>query len=276
MKGGIRPLGYTIVEVMIFLAVSGVMFLLAASFISGKQEVVEFKQGLTSTATQVQNTLNAVSNGEFPSLASISCSAIPYGQPTISATPAPQGTNGGPNGCIFLGKVIQFNVGNVDTNYEVYTIAARQTDTSTGQDVASFSAAQPIDVDQYKQASSLEYGLEYTKSFICTSSMSCLTPLNGAFGVYTSFDAGATTGQSGAQSIIVAPVPNAISGETPAVMRSTMDSPVGLKASTQLSAGSFILLCFQEGSRIGSVSIGGSEGQQFTTSLQSGGPFACN
>ena len=65
MNGGKRPLGYTIIEVMIVLAVSGVMFIIAASFISGKQESTAFTEGANEFASQLQQTIAEVADGQY-------------------------------------------------------------------------------------------------------------------------------------------------------------------------------------------------------------------
>ena len=49
-----QPFGYTIVEVMIVLAVSSAMFLIAANFINGKQERTAFSQGSNEMVSQLQ------------------------------------------------------------------------------------------------------------------------------------------------------------------------------------------------------------------------------
>jgi len=77
MIGGNKPHGYTIVEVLIFLAISSLMFLLAAGFISGKQSAVEFKQGMNDINTQIGSVVNDVANGQYPPSATFTCTAPP-------------------------------------------------------------------------------------------------------------------------------------------------------------------------------------------------------
>ena len=65
MIGGNKPHGYTIVEVLIFLAISSLMFLLAATFISGKQSAVEFKQGMNDINTQIKSVVPGLGSPEI-------------------------------------------------------------------------------------------------------------------------------------------------------------------------------------------------------------------
>jgi len=127
MKGGKRPLGYTIVEVMIVLAVSGVMFVIAANFISGKQQRTAFTAGSNEFATQVQTVATQVIDGQFSDVA-FGCSAV-AGSPQLSITAV--GERGQNPQCVFLGKFIHLVVGAGNKNtYEVFSIAGARTATS--------------------------------------------------------------------------------------------------------------------------------------------------
>lgn len=111
MKGGKnrQPLGYTIVEVMIVLAVSGMMFVIAASFINGKQEQSAFTAGTKDMASQIQDVVEQVTDGKYSDIP-LGCNAggSSLGFPISSAD---QGTN---SPCVFLGKLLQFSNGSPD------------------------------------------------------------------------------------------------------------------------------------------------------------------
>jgi prepilin-type N-terminal cleavage/methylation domain-containing protein len=107
MKGGKRPLGYTIIEVMIVLAISGIMFLIAATFIGSKQQDTAFNAGVNEVASQVQNTIQQVTSGQYSDI-DLDCTLVSPGPPasiTISSGTNTQGTN---TGCTFLGKLMVF------------------------------------------------------------------------------------------------------------------------------------------------------------------------
>jgi prepilin-type N-terminal cleavage/methylation domain-containing protein len=121
MNGGKnrQPLGYTIVEVMVVLAVSGVMFLIAAQFISGKQEKAAFTAGVNDTASRIQDVIEQVNDGKYSDVP-IGCALSLSGTGlTINGlVGAQQGTQ---NQCVFLGKLLEFNAGS--PNYTVASIA---------------------------------------------------------------------------------------------------------------------------------------------------------
>ncbi len=125
MKGGKRPLGYTIIEVMIVLVISGVMFLIASQFISGKEQTTAFTQGVNTMASQIQNTIQQVTSGQYSDIP-LNCA---FNGTTTSVTPGTntQGTN---SQCVFLGKLIRFTGVN-NPNYEVISLAGGQVDPST-------------------------------------------------------------------------------------------------------------------------------------------------
>lgn len=122
MKGGKRPLGYTIIEVMIVLLISGVMFIIASQFISGKEQTTAFTQGVNTMASQVQNTIQEVVSGQYSDIP-LNCT-FNGGNTTIVPGNNAQGTN--PE-CVFLGKLIRFT-GLNSPNYEVISLAGGQID----------------------------------------------------------------------------------------------------------------------------------------------------
>lgn len=111
--------GFTIVEMMTVLAVSAGLFLVAATYISGKQARTEFQVGIRDMQTQIQQIINETASGYYGTDEPFSCSRTGSGL-NIGVGGA-LGTN---TGCIFLGKVVV-----VDNNkLHVYSLAgARQT-----------------------------------------------------------------------------------------------------------------------------------------------------
>jgi prepilin-type N-terminal cleavage/methylation domain-containing protein len=122
MQGGEnrQPLGYTIVEVLIVLAISAVMFVIAANFINGKQERTAFIQGVNEMASRLQDTVDQVTNGHYSDVP-ISCSA-PGGPLDINVSSPQQGKN---QECVFLGKIVHFyaNGTTFPQNYETISLA---------------------------------------------------------------------------------------------------------------------------------------------------------
>ena len=284
---GRRSGGYTIVEVMIFMAVSGLMFVAAAVFINGKQAQVEFKQGLSAANSQLGTIINEVSNGEYNSLGNSLCQTSPGpGQPQFISSGT--GNQGNSYGCIFLGKVIQYNVGGDSTSYNIYSIAGRQFTPNTINPVGSFAEADPIPIDpnvsnNYPNltiSGTLQNGTQinglYQCQGDCTNSANNSRTQIGAFGIFDSFSSSsstmATAQDSGSQSIVVATVPV---GGTSVSHSTAVNTMIGSLSNVTVNS-DYILLCFKNGSKSGSITVGGINGQQFTTSMQVGGyPTIC-
>lgn len=290
--------GYTIVEVMIFMAVSGVMFLMAVVFISGKQASVDFRHSMSDVNLQIKTIVNEVANGEYQSLGSNKCVAGAASQPVVSSGVASQGSNGGASGCIFLGKVVQFNTGGDKTQYTIYTIAGRQLNASSSP-VSNFVDAKPMALDSSAPARStanltqtrtLLSGLEFIKALSCTSNCGAAIPVYSAvgdFGFFGSFGgfsaASGSNSSSATQTVVTAIIPNSTSGQSRLdtvnlLNDSTTWSPIDTSASTYVvGGGRTLVLCFKYGKKYGSVTVGGTNGQQFTTDLQTGNgvPSAC-
>jgi len=138
-----RASGYTIVEVMIVLAVSSLMFLIAANFISGRQQSNAFRVGTNELAQRIQSTLEEVNDGQYSDIP-LTCTVSGSGVPTASVPVGPasptQGTNA--NGCVFMGKLMHFRVADVQTNYETFSLAGSQKD-STGKLATGYQSASP-------------------------------------------------------------------------------------------------------------------------------------
>ena len=141
MKGGeTDSRGFTIVETMIVLAVSGLIFLIAAFFIAGKQRETQFNQGIRDAQAQLQQIINEVATGFYPDSNNFSCTPGATGPTFSTVIQTGQGSN---SGCIFLGKAIQFQTGTNDPEQlSVLTIAGNQND-SSGDTVTDLSTAFP-------------------------------------------------------------------------------------------------------------------------------------
>ncbi|MDB5170700.1 MAG: hypothetical protein JWO35_394 [Candidatus Saccharibacteria bacterium] len=126
MNGGKRPLGYTIIEVMIVLAVSGLMFVIAGNFISGKQAKTSFNSGSNEMASRVTDVIGQVNSGHYSDQAFTCVSSSDGSPPQIKANDANQSARSGKNfGCVFLGKLIHFKDGE-PTKYEVFSLTGNR------------------------------------------------------------------------------------------------------------------------------------------------------
>jgi hypothetical protein len=130
MKGGKnrQSFGYTVVEVMIVLAVSGMMFIVAANFINGKQAKTAFNQGVNEMASRLQDTIEQVTDGRYsdiPLNCSVVGSSLNFSGPTKG-----QGKN---QDCVFLGKIVHFysaDGSGQPQDYETFSLATARTATT--------------------------------------------------------------------------------------------------------------------------------------------------
>lgn len=101
--------GYTIVEALIFLAVTAVLFVSAMVLISGRQAAAEFSASVRDFESELRDLANDVATGYYANMTSggqrIRCVGSTSGI-TLSAVSGDE--QGSSQGCIYLGKAIQF------------------------------------------------------------------------------------------------------------------------------------------------------------------------
>ncbi len=273
---GSKQTGYTIIEVLIFVAISGFMFVLAAAFINGKQASAEFRQGVNDINSQLQQVINDVSNGFYPSNSGFTCYSN-TGILTITSPATGQGANagnrGGVGGCVFLGKVVQFNADQDPLKYYVYTVAGSQfaNGATDGNVPATFAEALPTAVDNASvnltDKRKLQWGLKVIGMYDNSTSPAAPLSAVGFYGGFGSYS-GASL-QSGSQSTTVVALTNTVSaatGETEATMTShikTGTTDANARNNPQIT------ICFQgRDNQYGKVVIGGGLGQRLTTTLR--------
>lgn len=125
-----RSVGYTIIETMIFLAVSAAMFMSAMALISGRQNKTEFNSAIRDFESSMNDIANDVSSGYYANATStatkIKCS-VTAGNLTVTALDSTD--NQGKNfGCIFIGKALQFSPDGDREKFNVITLVGRQYD----------------------------------------------------------------------------------------------------------------------------------------------------
>jgi hypothetical protein len=121
---------------MIVLAISGFMFVIAMTFISGKQAKTSFYTGVYEMSDSINSVINQVKSGQY-SDANFSCTSSGSGVSISSSGSDTQGTNGG---CTFVGKYIK--VGDGSTKYSIYSLAGKRQDavvTDNNEYLASLS-----------------------------------------------------------------------------------------------------------------------------------------
>ena len=142
MSGGSTK-GFTVVEVMIVLAISGALFVSAVLMISGRQTQTAFEEAVRQVQSQIGQVLNEVSTGYYPNDGNFQCTApSAVNPPTLGTGSSSQGSN---SGCIFVGKALQFGVAGTDPEqFAVYTIAGLKKGGLGGSESTSLADARPI------------------------------------------------------------------------------------------------------------------------------------
>lgn len=121
-----RGAGYTILETLIFLAVTAAMFASAMAFISGRQNRTEFASAVRDFETSINDIANDVSNGYYANITDggqrLYCYVNGAGGGSASIVIEGRSTDaqGANQGCIFIGKALQFRSSATDGN-ERYT-----------------------------------------------------------------------------------------------------------------------------------------------------------
>lgn len=186
---------------MIVLAVSGVLLLSAVTLVAGQQRKVEFNQAVMDVKSAIEQVSSDVGSGFYPNPGTFSCS-VAGGNVSISAAAGVQ--QGSNNGCIFLGKAIQFGVQGTDPQqYVVHTLVGLQDNTGT------LASAKPIaiNLDSARDQRELRNGLRAVSMTYVEGGISRDI---GAFAFVSSLGGRDSSSQlvSGNQQLMVVPIAN--------------------------------------------------------------------
>jgi prepilin-type N-terminal cleavage/methylation domain-containing protein len=133
--------GFTVMEVMIVLAVTGLLFASAVVLISGRQNRTAFDQSIRQIHSQIQQVINEVSIGHYPNLGNVRCNGAGSTVNIMNVAGTQQGAN---SGCIFMGKALQFDVNAPDPErFNIYSIAGLQKGGIGGRETQSLTEAKP-------------------------------------------------------------------------------------------------------------------------------------
>jgi type II secretory pathway pseudopilin PulG len=268
--------GFTIVETMIVLAVTGGLFVVIASTLAGRQNEAEFQHSIQVVEAHIQQTIDQVTAGFYPNNSDFSCDAS-SGSLSFSAGSNTQGTNVQDlnTGCVFLGKVMQFRVNNTDPEeYRTYTVAGLLGATSGAGAGSPFAAAKPKVVgwasnyDTYSTVGRLEYGL--TTVWMRTASTDI-----GAVAFLMepgSLDANSSNGFSGGkQQVDLIPLPGTSLSDQIDTAVGHIESELNdanLSANAPINPDAGVQICFASGgtNQSGLITIG-SSGRQLRVNL---------
>lgn len=176
-----RNAGYTITEVMIFLAVTSAIFVMIAGTFNQSRRNNEFSTAFREMEAQIRDIANNISSGSYDNPGNISCEKDMSGDLQITAT----GTDaqGKSNDCLFIGAVLQFSKNGanlVDNSYNVYTVAGARLRSGTQEDVDSIVNAKPTSSDLLKSTRRIPVGLQWAHTRWNTDDLD-------GFGFFTTF-----------------------------------------------------------------------------------------
>lgn len=199
-RGRAKVGGYTIIEVLMFLAVSGGMFFTAMTLVSGQQGKAQFQTAVRDFESRINDIANNVSTGYYVRNNDFRCTTNASGMPQIDNTAVGLGENGQ---CIYIGTVLKFGdptAGDKEV-YSILTMAGART--NSGINVANLAQSNPQTVflgggtpvaDQPLSQQRIPFA---TVECIRVNGGGCSTTTGAALGFFTTFNgtsAGATRG----------------------------------------------------------------------------------
>lgn len=111
--------GFTVIEVLIFIVVSGFLLVSALLIFNGRQAQVQYEQGVRDVDFKIQDTINNVSTGHFPETGSRCLNVNGIDALRLAPGTEAQGTS---DECVFAGMAVERGPG--IENYQITTILA--------------------------------------------------------------------------------------------------------------------------------------------------------
>ncbi|GAC1390681.1 MAG: hypothetical protein NVSMB46_00970 [Candidatus Saccharimonadales bacterium] len=275
MNGGKMPQGFTIVETLIFLAISGALLLTAMLLISGKQNQTEFTQAIHDTDSQLQDIITHVSRGYYASTSNLfTCqdNGTPLNPPTFSPGVNDRGSN---SGCTFIGEVIQFSPNGDRTKYLVFPIVGKQFLKVSGgvRNTKDLTESVPraiypiagVNAPDASQSFTFPYGLTVKKVSYDNGSGYVSVGSTGIFSSFVGYDTSFNL-NSGAQSLDLIIPPSTTLNDSPyntAVTISNMKNTNGGFSNVILNPSKGAYVCLQSGGtkQYGVINFGNTGGQ---------------
>ena len=200
--------GFTIVEVLIVIAISTFMLVAAIAAVGNKQQTTEFQTSVETLKSEFNQSLASVSDGNYSALNNnISCKAG-NGQPQISIN-----KNTPPNGtCTIIGEVIGFSDTSSSSSYTVFPAFGRNyaPNSNNTQIATNLTDAMPVISNEVSKTTTMPFGLHISTSY--SGGTISQTENDGAIGLFsfTSFE-GSSTGNgqitSGAEHVEMFVIP---------------------------------------------------------------------
>jgi hypothetical protein len=240
----------------------------AMILISGKQNQTAFDQSIRQIQSQIQQHINEVSTGYYSNQGNIRCNGVS----NVVALSAGGGTEQGANaGCVFLGKVMQFQVGTSSPEqFNVFSVAGLQK--NSGAEVTSLGLAKPKAIapsavepglPDATETQTLQNGLKVVKMWYNNGAGDRQI---GEVGFMTSFVQFASNGTlaSGSQQVDVIPIDdgnvNSKLGQTKTAAVTAINSNTATSPANP-SSGVFICIASGTTNQSGLITIGNKNRQ---------------
>ena len=280
MKGGYKKTphwhGFTIIEVMVFLAVSGMTFLIAANFINGKESQAEYYQGMNQALADIRTNINNVSNGNYPLPynSGLSCAVNTNGPSIQISTTGSSATAG----CTLIGEGLAPEVGTNSSDYATFTLAGCQfydpalngCSNSINNVPMTVQQEMPQVVTPLTKTDIWPGGVIVTKMFSIINGNWSPIGLVGFFASLPSVNGNVY--QSGSQPVSMVVFQQSSLGDSVDQYGQQIDDLGTGQTSYSMLINGYVVVCFQgTNGDIASITIGGNNGgQQITTSLDLG------
>lgn len=280
MKVRVSSHGFTVLEVMIFLAVSAGLLVSTTLVLSGQQRKTQFTQAVREVESQIQDIINDVATGYYANTNNFTCSASgASGRPVIVA--AASNTQGANRGCIFLGRAIQFAVnGTNESGVNIYNVVGRQEvivgaftrevkdlDQAVPTAIAPGSGAVPgtSTIPDGITSVTLNNGLRARRMYYRVGAVNTNI---GAVAFLSNFGQYAPSGAnliSGAQQVNLIPVVGSGLNNT---SQATVDQIDSINNTTPVNPGDGVVICFDDGGGLNHAELTiGSSNRQLSTKL---------
>jgi prepilin-type N-terminal cleavage/methylation domain-containing protein len=276
MKGGNKAHGFTLVETLVVVAITGVLFTAIVITLSGRQSRTEFTQSVQEIQSQIQQVVNDSAVGYYPNTQNFTCTASVTGPTFSTFATTSQGANAG---CVFLGKAIQFGVSGAVGGIEkvnIFTIAGLQR-TAAGDEIQTYDDAKATPIAMATASvngtenKKLLYGLTVGKMYYGATK----TPI-GTVAFVNSLASYSASGNldSGSQQIQVVPIKNSQLNNNEATAANDIKSQL---ASSDFNPDTGVTICFVSGGtdQTGYIKIGGG-GRQLSVTLEIKGTKVCS
>lgn len=187
--------GFTVVEVLIVLAITGLLFISAVALFRGKQGQTQFNQAMYDLESKVNSVATDVKSGSFEDSSQYDCVRRPVNQPGLTQ-PASGGSGTGTNtDCITLGRAIQ--VIPSETTLYIYTVLGLRL-LSSGEPVSTLEGARPSIMIGGQPLSTVDLTKEYNLAGGAVVVSAQVQGIGGAHdiaGFYLSPTGGSSAGQ---------------------------------------------------------------------------------